>query len=90
MIGVNGGINIVMIKTRRHIKQLKTLNEIASILNQEVDFEVAVQAALERLVDLEVLTTGWVFLTSIEDKLEFRIAADTGLPPGASASWRMV
>ena len=69
-----------MSETGQHLKQLSTLNEITSILNQEVDFQVAVQAALERLVDLEALTTGWVFLTSLEDKDAFRTVAQTGLP----------
>lgn len=85
MIGVNGGTKISMNKHEQHLKQLSTLNEITSILNQEVDFEVAVQAALERLVDLESLATGWVFLTSIQNTnfsrtVFFRIVADTGLP----------
>jgi len=80
MIGVNGGINILMNNTEQHLKQLSTLNEITSILNQEVDFEVAVQTALERLVDLESLATGWVFLTSIQNTAIFRTVADTGLP----------
>ena len=74
-----------MNNTEQHVKQLSTLNVITSILNQEADFTVAIQAALERLVDLESLATGWVFLTSIQDidtfqTGAFRTVADTGLP----------
>ncbi len=51
-----------MNSAEQHLKQLSTLNAIGDILNRQADFELALQEALERLVKLENLATGWVFL----------------------------
>jgi two-component system, NarL family, sensor kinase len=65
---------------KRHLKELSTLNHILEILNQESEFSKALQLALEELVKLLDLSTGWVFL----QKEDFELAAFTGLPPALS------
>jgi two-component system NarL family sensor kinase len=65
--------------------RLSTLNSIGEILNREAEFERALPRALEKLVRLVGLSTGWVFLsnTSQGDSHQgsFSLAASTGLPP---------
>lgn len=73
-------------------EQLATLNSIGEILNREPDFENAVPEALELLVGLMGLSTGWVFLsnTSQGDSHQgsFSLAASTGLPPALARNER--
>jgi two-component system NarL family sensor kinase len=67
------------------LQELATTNEIGEILNAEADFKDAIERALEQLVTLLGLSTGWVFLTRMAqgDTHEggFGVAAMTGLPP---------
>ncbi|MGL4611648.1 MAG: LuxR C-terminal-related transcriptional regulator [Trueperaceae bacterium] len=67
----------------RRLEQLSTLNRILEILNEEADFNVALRQALEELVNLLELSTGWVFLTRTENakRIELFLAASVGLPP---------
>ena len=44
------------------VQNLTALNEIAQTLNQAVDIRSALNAALEQLVELMGLETGWIFL----------------------------
>lgn len=63
--------------------ELTTLNRIFEILNQQVDFNVALQQALEELVELLSLATGWVFLSDIDGDAKqssLPLAAAVGLP----------
>jgi two-component system, NarL family, sensor kinase len=72
----------------RRLEELSTLNSILEILNQKADFNEALQKALEELVKLLNLTTGWVFLTQIEGDAKqgaLSLAACVGLPPALSA-----
>jgi two-component system, NarL family, sensor kinase len=72
----------------RRLEELSTLNKILEILNQKADFNEALQKALEELVKLLGLTTGWVFLTDIETNTKqgaLSLAASVGLPPALSA-----
>jgi two-component system, NarL family, sensor kinase len=72
----------------RRLGELSTLNRILEILNQKADFNEALQKALEELVKLLNLTTGWVFLTDIEGDAkqgELSLAASVGLPIALSA-----
>jgi two-component system, NarL family, sensor kinase len=72
----------------RRLEELSTLNRILEILNQKADFNEALQKALEELVKLLNLTTGWVFLTDIEadaKQSKFSLAASVGLPPALVA-----
>ncbi|HEX7005139.1 MAG TPA: GAF domain-containing sensor histidine kinase [Trueperaceae bacterium] len=66
-------------------EQLEVLNTLGEVLNREPEFERALPEALERLVRLMGLSTGWVFLsnTSQGDSHQgsFSLAASTGLPP---------
>jgi two-component system, NarL family, sensor kinase len=53
---------------QRRLEELSTLNSILEVLNQKADFNEALQRALEKLVKLLKLTTGWVFLTDLEER----------------------
>jgi two-component system, NarL family, sensor kinase len=69
---------------QRRLEELSTLNSILEILNQKADFSEALQQALEELVKLLNLSTGWVFLTSVEGNTKqstLTLAAFVGLPP---------
>lgn len=73
---------------KRRLEELSTLNRILEILNQKADFNEALQRALEELVKLLNLTTGWVFLTDIEGDAKqgaLLLAASVGLPPALVA-----
>jgi two-component system, NarL family, sensor kinase len=73
---------------KRRLGELSTLNRILEILNQKADFNEALQKALEELVKLLGLTTGWVFLTEIEEDAKqgaLLLAASVGLPPALVA-----
>jgi two-component system, NarL family, sensor kinase len=76
---------------KRRLEELSTLNSILEVLNQKADFNEALQRALEKLVKLLNLTTGWVFLTDIESnekKGSLSLAAYVGLPPALEAKDR--
>jgi len=64
----------------RHIDELKILNQIANALNREVDLEQALNTALEHIVTLFDLQTGWIFLHDQSGK-KFYTAGAIGLPP---------
>ncbi|MCA9839180.1 MAG: GAF domain-containing sensor histidine kinase [Trueperaceae bacterium] len=70
---------------QKRLKELVTLNEIGNILNQSASFSEAIKPALNRLVSLAGLSTGWVFLSNVDagdsHKGSFRLEAYTGLPP---------
>ncbi len=72
-------------KLEQHIKELSTLNAIGDILNQEINFEKAIGRALEKLIELTGLTTGWVFLTRLTEgdshQAGFHLVTTAGLPP---------
>ncbi len=67
------------------LEQLITLNAIGDLLNREASFRNSIGPALERLVELVGLTTGWVFITNALEgdahRGTFRLEAHTGLPP---------
>ncbi len=72
------------------LQELATLNAIGGVLNREPEFEGALPPALEKLVGLLSLQTGWVFLTTVEagdsHQGDFRLSAFTGLPPALDAN----
>jgi two-component system NarL family sensor kinase len=76
------------------LKELSTLNEIGDILNKTTDFNEAIGPALTKLVNLVNLTTGWVFLSTVEtgsSRLHnFHLATFTGLPPALNANHQKV
>lgn len=68
----------------RRLNELSTLNKILEILNQKADFAEALQRALEELVKLLKLSSGWVFLSHAEGDAKqgaLPLAAFVGLPP---------
>lgn len=71
------------------LERLATLNAIGEILNREADFRAAAGEVLQRLTELTRLSSGWVFVTTVErgDAHEggFRVAAAVGLPPALAA-----
>lgn len=69
------------------IASLTALNEIADALNRAVDMQSALDGALERVVELMGLETGWIFLRDETARSQwagsgFRLAAHRNLPPG--------
>lgn len=66
------------------VKELATLNAIGDILNRETSFDAAIKPALERLINLVNLSTGWVFLTNVEQgdahEGSLHLSAYSGLP----------
>ena len=65
---------------------LHTLNEIVQTLNRASDVRSVLDTALERLVELIGLRTGWIFLIDEEDQnlwagRGYRLAAHVNLPP---------
>ena len=79
------------------IDDLKTLNHIASTLNQAVDVQSILDDTLARLVELMGLQTGWIFLrdeTAVESwwGKGYTLAAHYNLPPAldleSPLAWR--
>jgi two-component system NarL family sensor kinase len=74
------------------LEELSTLNRILDVLNREADFDRALQGALEELVRLLGLSTGWVFLSHVEpgDARQggLLLSAHIGLPPALLARER--
>jgi sigma-B regulation protein RsbU (phosphoserine phosphatase) len=79
------------------IDDLKTLNHIASTLNQAVDVQSILDDTLVRLVELMGLQTGWIFLrdeTAVESwwGKGYTLAAHHNLPPAldleSHIAWR--
>ncbi len=73
----------------KRLEELVTLNKIGNILNQSASFSEAIKPALDSLVSLAELSTGWVFLSNVDSgdshRGSFRLEAVTGLPPALSA-----
>ncbi len=76
---------------------LHTLNEIVQTLNRASDVRSVLDTALERLVELIGLRTGWIFLIDEEDQnlwagRGYRLAAHVNLPPALALereeAWR--
>jgi DNA-binding CsgD family transcriptional regulator/putative methionine-R-sulfoxide reductase with GAF domain len=68
----------------RRLNELSTLNRILEVLNRQADFSKALQQALEELVKLLKLSSGWVFLSHAESDAKqsaLPLAAFVGLPP---------
>jgi GAF domain-containing protein len=68
------------------IRDLETLNEIASVLNGSADARSALERALDRLMDVVGLESGWIFLFDERDHdpwwgKQFTLAAHHNLPP---------
>jgi serine phosphatase RsbU (regulator of sigma subunit) len=76
----------------REIARLRALNRLAEQLNRSSDVHTTLSTALETMIALMNLQTGWAFLLPYEDdpaKLaqgvstgDFRLATAYGLPPG--------
>jgi serine phosphatase RsbU (regulator of sigma subunit) len=76
----------------REIARLTALNELAGQLNRSPDMQTTITAALETLVSLMRLQTGWAFLlpaanspslfASVSASNQYSLAGTCGLPPG--------
>lgn len=75
-------------RLEQRLGELSTLNAIGDILNREADYGDALKLALDKLVELLTLTSGWVFLTQVvqgdSHRGTFAVAAWAGLPPALS------
>ena len=82
---MNRNANLML---ERRLEELSTLNAIGDILNREADFAVALGEALQKLVELLALRSGWVFLTRVVQgdlhQGTFTVAGTTELPPALS------
>lgn len=67
-------------ETSRRTRELIILNRIAEALNREVDLSQALNVALQHIVELFNLRTGWIFLRE-ENTSKFYTAAALHLPP---------
>ncbi len=68
----------------QRLNELSTLNKILEILNQKADFSEALQKALEELIKLLNLSSGWVFLSHADGDAKqdtLSLEAFVGLPP---------
>ncbi|MDT8304862.1 MAG: SpoIIE family protein phosphatase [Anaerolineae bacterium] len=68
------------------INDLETLNEIASVLNGSADARSALERALDRLMDVVGLESGWIFLFDRRESdpwwgKQFVLVAHHNLPP---------
>lgn len=86
----SAGDSLPRVDVTRRLQELETLNAIGEVLNREPSFLAALQQSLERLVDLVGVSTGWVFLATLEHGdphySGFRLAASTGVPPALAAA----
>jgi two-component system NarL family sensor kinase len=67
------------------LQRLATFNAIGDVLNAAPTFEEGAPEALKRLLSRVGLSTGWLFLSNVDEgdthQGSFRLAASTGLPP---------
>lgn len=75
-------VGIVLLALERS-RDLVTMSSIAESLNRSLDVRSAVGSALDQLVDLMRLNSGWVFLRRND---EFEVAATNNLPLELAAS----
>ncbi len=68
------------------IQELQTLKVIAETLNEANDLSSMLQSVLKELLKVTGLTSGWIFL--IDEKGEYRLAADENLPPGLTWKYK--
>jgi sigma-B regulation protein RsbU (phosphoserine phosphatase) len=64
---------------QQRIAELSALNELAQTLNRALDLREALDAALQHIVEIMGLRTGWIFLR--DEAGSFRLAARHDLPP---------
>jgi Serine phosphatase RsbU, regulator of sigma subunit len=68
--------------SQQRIVELTTLNSLAQTLNRAVDIREAIEQALQQIIELMGLHSGWIFL--LEENGHFRLAARHDLPPAIS------
>jgi len=82
----------------REIARLRALNRLTAQLNRSLDVQTTLSSALETMVAVMDLQTGWAFLLPSEDDpanparefsvRDFRLATACGLPPGLESQDR--
>jgi serine phosphatase RsbU (regulator of sigma subunit) len=68
--------------SQQRIFELTTLNALAQTLNKAADIREAIEQALQQIIELMGLNSGWVFM--LEENGHFRLAARHDLPPAIS------
>ncbi len=63
-----------------HIQELTTLKTIAETLNESNDLNAMVNVAIEKLLELTGLSTGWMYL--VDEHGDYEFEAGINLPPG--------
>jgi two-component system NarL family sensor kinase len=74
------------VQGEHRIQELQTLKTIAETLNQANDLTTMLTTVLKELLEVTGLTTGWIFL--IDEKGEFKLAADRNLPPALTWQYK--
>ncbi|MFX3630015.1 MAG: GAF domain-containing sensor histidine kinase [Ectobacillus sp.] len=69
-----------MTEEQKRMRRLQALKEIAERLNEATHLEIMLKNALQQLLQVMNLETGWVFFIDKEGKHE--LAANISLPPG--------
>ncbi len=79
-------------KAPTRLQRLATFNAIGDVLNAAPTFEEGAPEALVRLLQRVGLSTGWLFLSNVEEgdthEGSFRLAASTGVPPALARDHR--
>lgn len=74
------------------LRELETLTAVHDALSREPNLAGALQTALEKLVDLVDVSTGWLFTTTLREgdvhESGFLLSASTGLPKALASSDR--
>lgn len=74
------------------IRELETLNAVLDAFHRDDQFASGLQTALEKLVELADVSSGWVFTSSARTGDAhaggFQLAAATGIPPALAADDR--
>jgi two-component system NarL family sensor kinase len=74
----------LLVARERRIQELQTLKTIAETLNQSTDITTMLNSVLRELLHVSGLNAGWIFL--IDEKGEYKLAADENLPP--ALTWK--
>ncbi len=73
------------------LQDVEALNEVSETLNRAVDRNSALQSALDKLLEIMQLETGWVFVRKLRGKKKsgspvYTLAASSNLPAAIAAS----
>ncbi len=82
-----------MTRIELDIHDVEALNQVSETLNRAVDRDSALQSALDKLLEIMDLETGWIFLrkqgrTQAQKPPRYSLAASSNLPPGIDLTYK--